>query len=446
MNYNRKDIIAALATTPGISAISVIRISGENLMPLLQSITKKKIFKNRYASYCTIFDEKKKNILDKCIVIYFAQPNSYTGEDVIEINCHGGKIIAKKILNMLYTYGVQPALAGEFSYRAFLNNKIDLIEAETISSLINSESDYSHEMIIDNLNDSIRNNILDINNKIVNVLTIIEHELDFSEDEIDYTANESILLIIEDILSTVNDYLNSQDLVKSINSGINIVIMGIPNAGKSRLFNKIIGYNRTIVSNQEGTTRDSVEMKLVINQYPVNLIDTAGYFDSTDQINIDSIKQTMEYAQSADIIIYLDEDDPVGCASKLNLTCDNIIFCKSKQDNIKKLVNTDFSLNISSKVNHGINSLYDKLSTVLSTQYQYDFKNDPILISDRQILIFKEAYMLLEQIKIMLKDDVGMDIVASHMHELTNLFDECLGKVSNDSVLESIFSTFCVGK
>ena len=126
MDYNRKDIIAALATTPGISAISIIRISGENLISLLRSVTKKKIFKNRYATYCTIFDEKKNIILDQCIVIYFAQPNSYTGEDVVEINCHGGKIIAKKILNMLYSHGVQPALAGEFSYRAFLNNYLAL--------------------------------------------------------------------------------------------------------------------------------------------------------------------------------------------------------------------------------------------------------------------------------------------------------------------------------
>ena len=147
-----------------------------------------------------------------------------------------------------------------------------------------------------------------------------------------------------------------------------------------------------------------------------------------------------------EIIIYLDEDDPVRCVSKLNLACDNIIFCKSKQDNIKTLINTDDSLNISSKENHGINNLYDRLSTVLSTQYKYNFKDDPILISDRQILIFKEAHFLLEQIQKMLEEDVGMDIVASHMHELTHLFDECLGKVSNDSILESIFSTFCVGK
>ena len=200
MNYNRKDTIAALATTPGISAISVIRISGNSLKTLLVSITKQKQIKNRYAAYCTIYNQTEDVIIDQCIVIYFAAPNSYTGEDVIEINCHGGEVVSKKILNMLYEHGIQPALAGEFSYRAFLNNKLNLIEAETISSLINANSNYSHDIIINNLNDSLKNNISEINNKIITILTIVEHELDFSENEIDYTTNQSILDILLKIL------------------------------------------------------------------------------------------------------------------------------------------------------------------------------------------------------------------------------------------------------
>ena len=208
----------------------------------------------------------------------------------------------------------------------------------------------------------------------------------------------------------------------------------------------MVGYDRTIVSDEEGTTRDSVVIKLVINQYPVNLIDTAGYFNSTNQINIDSIQHTMKYAESADIIIYLDENDPVKESTKLNLNCDNIIFCKSKQDNVNQKINDDGTLNISSHNNYGMNGLYDKLSTILSTEYNYDFDNDMVLISERQICIFQEALSLLKQIKNIVNQDVGMDVVASHMHELTSLFDECLGVVTNEKVLESIFSSFCVGK
>ena len=446
MNYNRKDTIAALATTPGISAISVIRISGNNLKLLLVSITNQKNIKNRYAAYCTIVDKSENIIIDQCIVIYFAAPHSYTGEDVIEINCHGGEVVSKKILNMLYEHGVQPALAGEFSYRAFLNNKLNLIEAETISSLINANSNYSHDIIINNLNDSLKNNIAEINNKIINILTIIEHELDFSENEIDYTTNQSVLTILSEIQSTVQSYLNNQKLVQVINKGINIVIMGIPNAGKSSLFNQIVGYNRTIVSDEQGTTRDSIEMKLVINQYPINLIDTAGYFESKDQINIDSIKQTMKYSKTADIIIYLDEKDPINACSALNLQCNKIIFCKSKQDNAVNNLNNDGSINISSKNNLGIDVLNNTLSTYLSKEYSYDFNKDLMLISERQVKIFKQALELLNEITGLVENDVGMDIVASHMHELTSLFDECLGKISNEHVLNSIFSNFCVGK
>ena len=141
-----------------------------------------------------------------------------------------------------------------------------------------------------------------------------------------------------------------------------------------------------------------------------------------------------------------DEDTPVNKYQLLNLTCDNVVFCKSKRDTAKKNVNKDGSLNISSKTNYGINLLYDKLSTILLTDYKYDFNNDSTLISQRQINIFQEASIVLDKIKIMLEEEVGMDVIASHMHELTDLFDECLGKVSNDTVLQSIFSTFCVGK
>jgi len=446
MDYNRTNIIAALATTPGISAISVIRISGANLTDLYKAITGKSKVKNRYANYCTIWSEDKKIALDKCIIIYYANPNSYTGEDVIEINCHGGEVVAKSILNMLYSYGVQSALPGEFSYRAFLNNKIDLIEAEAISSLIHSSSEYSSEIIMDHLNQSLTKQILSINKQIIDILTIIEHELDFSENEIDYTTNETILEIIQNIASTIKEYLKNKKTVKAINNGINVVILGIPNAGKSSLFNELVGKNRTIVSNQKGTTRDSVEAKIILNQYPINLIDTAGYFEANDQINIDSVKQTIYHAKSAELIIYVDENNPINEFNKFNIKCNHVIYCKSKQDSATLKVNADKSINISSKTNYGISELKKQLSTLLSTEYEYNINNQTALISERQIIIFEQALEILLQIEIMLKEDSGMDLVASYMHQLNQLLDECLGKISNEEVLSSIFNNFCVGK
>ena len=448
MNYNRPNIIASLATTPGISAISIVRISGKDILPLAKKITGKKNIKNRYATYCKILSKDQKIILDRCILIYYKGPNSYTGEDIIEINCHGGEVVSQSILNMLYNYNVKPALPGEFSYRAFINNKIDLVEAEAISSLINSTSEYSNEIIMDHLSKDLTHNILKIKSQIINILTIIEHELDFSEDEIDYTTNKSILKIVNKILETINEYLKNKKIVKTINTGINVVLLGPPNAGKSSLFNKIVGENRTIVSDIEGTTRDSVQVRLIINQYPINLIDTAGYFNATDQINIDSVNQTLKYAENADIIIYLDEEKPTikFNSSELNLDVENIIYCKSKQDNAKNKKNRDTSLNVSSKTGFGISTLQEELSTILSTQYKYDLKKDKVLVSDRQIIIFEKSIDIIKNIKILLKENVGMDVVASHMHQLTDLLDECLGKISNEEVLNSIFNNFCVGK
>ena len=446
MNYNRTNIIASLATTPGISAISIIRISGNDLLPLIQQITGKENIKVRYATYSTILSKNQKTVLDKCILIYYKGPYSYTGEDVVEINCHGGHIVSQSILNMLYSHGVQSALPGEFSYRAFINNKIDLIEAEAISSLIHSSSEYSNEIIIDHLNKSLTNQILAINTEIINILTIIEHELDFSEDEIDYTTNESILEILDNILVVVTGYLKNKKLVKTINNGVNVVILGVPNAGKSSLFNKLMGKKRTIVSDISGTTRDAVEARITIGQYPINLIDTAGYFEANDQINIESVEQTIDNAKSADIIIYLDESDPVKAFNKLNVPSDHIIFCKSKQDHRPKEINDDLLINISTEKNYGINSLINELLTILSTNYSYDFSKDKILISDRQIVIFENVVDAINNIKKLAKEDVGMDIIASNMHELIDLFDECLGKISNEDVLTSIFDNFCVGK
>lgn len=446
MDYNRTNIIAALATTPGISAISVVRISGDNLIDLYKQITRQTDIKDRYANYCTIWSQDQKNILDKCIVIYYAGPNSYTGQDVIEINCHGGDIVAQSILGMLYSHGVEPALPGEFSYRAFLNDKIDLIEAEAISSLIHSSSNYSNEIIMDHLNKSLTKQILKINNQIIDILTIIEHELDFSENEIDYTTNETIIEIIEKIATTLREYLQNKKIVKAINNGINVVIIGIPNAGKSSLFNHLVGKNRTIVSEEKGTTRDAIEARIIMNQYPINLIDTAGYFKANDQINIDSIKQTMDHAKNAEIIIILDEKDPINVFNKLNVKCKNVIYCKSKQDNAKTQLNIDNSINISSKENYGINELKNQLSTILLTNYEYNSLKQTALISNRQIIIFEQALEIVIEIQKMLEQNIGMDIVASYMHQLIELLDECLGKVSNEQVLYSIFNNFCVGK
>tara|TARA_B100001250_G_scaffold411119_1_gene439034 strand:- start:535 stop:1875 length:1341 start_codon:yes stop_codon:yes gene_type:complete len=446
MNYNRTDIIASLATTPGISAISIIRISGKNLKNLYKVITHSDKIKNRYAQYCSIFDYNKNKILDKCIIIYFKAPNSYTGEDIIEINCHGGHMVSQSILNMLYNHNIQPAYPGEFSYRAFINDKIDLIEAEGISQLINASSEYSQDIIINSFSNNLKNDILDIKTKIKNILTIIEHELDFSETEIDHMSIEKILEKLHSIKSTAIEYLQKQNLVKMMHNGINVVIMGVPNAGKSSLFNTIVGYNRTIVSSEQGTTRDSIESKVLIGQYPVNLIDTAGYFEATDDINIASIEQSIDNAKNADIIIYLDANQPIKKYESLNLKNKNVIFCKSKQDSDMNLVDPNGVINISSLKKNGIDTLYQKLSTCLLTEYTYDFNSDSILISNRQIKIFQKALSILREVETMLKNNIGMDIIASYLHELRDLLSECLGEVTNEEVLHSIFSDFCVGK
>ena len=446
--YNN-DTIAALATPPGIGALAIIRISGENLTHLYQNLTKNKVVKDRLATLSSIYCPKTQEELDSGIIIYFKAPNSFTGEDLIEINCHGGEYISKSILDSLYAFDIRPSNPGEFSFRAFMNGKIDLIQAEAISELISSKSSLAVKNNLNSVNGYVSNYVDKLKNEIVDLLSLIEHELDFTEEELETTRYEFLVNKLKEINDGISKIVNTSAMGKMLTSGARVVLLGPPNAGKSSLFNAILGFDRAIVSEISGTTRDVVESWIEIDGIPVCLIDTAGYWDSDNYLESKGIERTKRQIELADIIVFMDENSPEFAFKGLNLdiNIDKVIFVNSKSDlqgSIKDV--NDNSLLLSSKNSDGISTLLKLLSTKLSSVFGAHSDFDPIIVSKRQKNLLLEAQRISEQALSLSTQNIETDILASILHGLNDTLSEIIGNVSSTDVVNNIFSEFCIGK
>ena len=354
--YN-DDTIVALATPPGIGALAIVRVSGKKLLELAHLLTNKKYIEARFANFTGVYHPVNGNKLDSGVLIYYESPKSFTGDDLIEINCHGGEYIANSIINALLEYGLRMALPGEFSYRAFMNGKVDLIQAESIAQLINSKSSAAVQSNLNNINGFVSNYVDKLKDDVKNILSIVEHEMDFNEDEIEFSSKKALRESVCSIKNQISSMLETAYYGKIINSGIRIVLFGPPNAGKSSLFNSILGYERAIVSNVSGTTRDVVEAWVEIGGVSVCLIDTAGYWESDDPVESMGINKTREQLNVANFVLFVDSKNPKEIFKNLKINIDDskMIFIKSKSD-LQKDFLEDHVLNVSSKLSLGIQS------------------------------------------------------------------------------------------
>ena len=308
MNYlHTEDVIIAQCTSGGLGAINVIRVSGQTLGGIYKKITKTR--KNPIAN--TIIQKKiyiNNTLLDHCLVSYFKGPNSFTGEDVLEINCHGGDYISQNIISCLCDAKLtRHALPGEFTFRSYYNGKIDLIQAESINDLIKSETNIFANKSMENMTGRLSDEIKKIKENAQGITANVEYDLDLNENEFDNANNKLLSIKVESMMSRLMK-LNESTLFSSIiRRGIRIVLAGKPNVGKSSLFNHLLGYGRSIVSEIAGTTRDTVEAVLEISGYRVKIIDTAGYWESDNQIEMMGIKKMEEEILESDIILFLGE-------------------------------------------------------------------------------------------------------------------------------------------
>ena len=437
-----KDNIVALATPIGFGALAVVRVSGQSLNTLFNKVTGYKNPKPRYA-YFKKFYSSDGDVLDNVLITYFKGPQSYTGEDVIEISCHGGSIISSMIIEELVIAGCRHAEPGEFTRRAYLNGKINITQAESIDLIIRSTHKNQAKNGMLSFEGGIKEDLIKVESAIYGLLEIIEHELDFTDEEITHTTQEEMNSSLKNILKLFTSLMKGGGHLNKINGGLRVCIVGEPNVGKSSLFNSILGYDKVVVSDQKGTTRDSIEAQLVVGEFLFTLIDTAGYWEGKDDLDRLGIEKTIEVIKTCDIAIILDDKNPESFRMKIpeieNKTIINVI---SKADINKKIKKSEDVLIISSKKGVGIDELLTHLSTIASNNF---FPENSHITSFRQLALIKKARMSVLEL---IDCSSGLDMVqiSSSLRNCLDNIGEIVGKADNEKVLNKIFQGFCVGK
>ena len=443
--YNLKDNIAALATTPGASALNIVRVSGSSEVDsVFKKLTKKTTLPRPNTCYPYIIYNKNKKI-DQVIISYYSSPKSYTGQHMLEISVHGGGVVADQIMSILLSYGCRVAGPGEFTYRAFVNNKIDLIQAEAINGIINAKSQKASQYQINNLVGGVSNKLLKYQKKIKNFLLLIEQELDFSEEEIEENITKDLLDDIEKLNNEIKKTI--KNACYEINVELpRIVIIGSPNAGKSSLFNKIVGYDKAIVTNIKGTTRDVLEANIKINNRDVCLIDTAGLRSTKNKIEALGIEKTKKEIKNAALVFVLSEKNPFKLKEKfcvLNREAEWV--CITNKIDINKK-NPLSQFNLSCKNNEGINELLTWISTKVNSMYDKKYSNKKYLLNDRQGIILNN---ITKKISLSIKkypSHQDLAIFCVEIRGVLDLFSDLIRPIDNNDIINQIFGDFCVGK
>ncbi len=450
-----EDTIAAIATSVGVSAINIIKVSGPKAIEIVNSIFKGKDLtkvKGFTINYGFIMD--KEETVDEVLVSVFHSPKSYTGEDVVEINSHGGIACTNKILELLLTHGCRLAEPGEFIKRAFLNGKKDLIEAESISDLIEAKNESSRKMGIKGATGELSKLIKNLREKLLNIIANIEVNIDYPEyeDAIVYT-NELLDTSIKEIKEELQKILKQSNIGKMIKDGINVGIIGKPNVGKSSLLNKLLDEEKAIVTDIEGTTRDIIEGKIVLNGVTLNLIDTAGIRKTDNIVEQIGVKKSKKIIEEADLIIAIfdgsrsltEEDNEIIKSLK-----DKKVIALVNKNDLEQEIDLDklknFNIIKTSFINNeGIDSIYEEIKKMFNLQ-QIDSGDYTYLSNARQISIVKNAVSLTEEIYNSNKIGTPVDLVQIDIQRLWELLGELTGDSYKDELLDEIFSKFCLGK
>ena len=443
---SNKDTITAIATPPGRSGIGVIRISGKKSKKIYKSLTGKEPV-NRQARY-TSFRSSSNNLLDKGISIFFKNPTSYTGEDIVECYLHGNRMILDMLLEEIIALGARLALPGEFTERAFLNNKIDLVQAEAVADLIDSNSKKAVRSAMQSLQGVFSENIMQLKEKTIHAKALIEAYLDFPDEE-DINVNTCPAKEkIKECLELLDNTLVKTKRGRMLNHTPLIVIAGPPNAGKSTLINFLSGSDSSITSEHPGTTRDAIRETVLLSDQLVTLVDTAGLRRTNDQVEKEGVERTYKAIQSADIILYLIDSTDAGNGNteiRRHLPEGaNYMHVRNKIDLCNKKDNQDDkNWNISAKTGEGIEELVKEIQRILDFTTEDE---DIIFARQRHVDAIKRIRSLLKESLLSIEKQAGLEIVAEPLRESLLIFDEIIGKTTTDDILENIFSRFCIGK
>ena len=441
--------IASISTPLGKGAISIVRMSGENALNIaLKIFSAKKLTKENIEPrkmYLGNF-EIEKNIYEKCLMVYFKNPYSYTGEDLVEFQIHGGIIITQKILQKCLENGAIMAQAGEFSKRAFLNGKISLDEAESIVEIIDSESESELKANLNLAKGSLFQKVKELQDILTNTLAKIEVTLDYPEEDVDETVREEIFKDVNFVEKEIDKILKNSENYTYIKNGINVAIIGKTNVGKSSLLNALLGENKAIVTNIEGTTRDSVEGFFFYNGIKVNLIDTAGIREALDEVEKIGIEKSKESLKSADLVLLVfdgseklsknDEKIKQYCKGKTFITVIN------KTDKQRVVPKQENEIEVSAFENKNIEKLKEKIFNLIIKE-EINF-NNLIITNERQINELKNAKLIIKDIN--LAKNRVLEIISMLIKNLWKTLGKITGNTENEDIINLIFSKFCLGK
>ena len=446
-----EDTIAAISSALGVGAISIIRISGDNAINIADKIFDKNLneAKSHTIHYGHIMD--KNEIIDEVLVSIMRAPKTFTKEDIVEINCHGGINTTNKVLELVLSNGARLAEPGEFTKRAFLNGRIDLTQADGIMNLIEAKTDISRKMSINQLNGQVSNIIKNLRSNLVDIISNIEVNIDYPEyEDIEVVTSESIYPQVLSIKQELENIIKKSEDGKIINEGINIGIIGRPNVGKSSLLNTLLEEEKAIVTDIEGTTRDIVEGKIVINGIVCNIIDTAGIRETDNIVEQIGVNKSYDIIDSSDLIIMILNNNEAITEEELELLSKiknkNHIIVINKTDLENKLnLYVEDAIKISIKDNIGIEDIKNRISEIFNLE-KISTQDMSYLSNARSISLLKQSLNKVNECLNNIKNETPIDIIELDLKECWNTLGEIIGETYTDELIDEIFSRFCLGK
>ena len=454
-----QETIVALATPNGLGAISVIRISGLNAISITEKLFKPKGNKklSNQKSHTVHLGHLIRNghELDEVLVTLFKGPHSYTGENTIEISCHGSTYIQQEIIDLFIENGIRVANPGEFTLRAFINGKMDLNQAEAVADLIASENEGSHKLAMEQMKNGFSNDLKKLRSELLHFSSMIELELDFSQEDVEFAERSEFKKLTIKIQSELEKLIDSFKSGNVLKNGISVAIAGKPNAGKSSLLNTLLNEDKAIVSDIPGTTRDSIEDSLVIDGINFRFTDTAGLRETKDVIESKGIKKTKEKINSARILIYLFDSNDTSF-KEINSDLESfkredlsILLVRNKVDlkNTNQILINELEkfeiIEISANNAESVNLLKKRLINEINILNPY---TDTVISNSRHYEALMNALKAIEEVNIGLKNDISGDLLSVDIRKSIEHLAEITGEITNDDVLGNIFANFCIGK
>ncbi len=459
------DVITAIATPIGEGGISVIRVSGKNAITVTD-----KGFRGRnslqsvptHTVHFGYFIDQTGETIDEVVATVFKAPHSYTAQDVVEISCHGGIFVSKKVLESVLSFGARLAEPGEFTKRAFLNGRIDLSRAEAVADIIHSKSDRSHRASLMQLQGKLSEKVENIKASLIKILGLLELELDFVEEGLEFNNKSNVAKQMESTIDEIDKLIGSYKVGKVFRDGVKVVLAGKPNVGKSSIINMLLSENRAIVTEIPGTTRDTIEENILIGGILFRVIDTAGLRETNDLIEVEGIRRTEKEIEDADLVVFIvdassgfgkEDEQTIGAIlRKKNLSTDNCLVAVNKIDLVKdnKLLGFPTILEkivrayISAKTGNGFDIFENEL--VALALPKSDLTEGILITNSRHKDVLLRTKECLCRSLSTLRQGGSSELIALDLRQALNTLGEIVGTITTDEVLNTIFAKFCIGK